>query len=234
MGIASLVIGIWTVFLGFIPLLNYVALMPALIGLSLGIFELHKLKDTDKSKGIPTAGTALNSLALLSIISWTLIFSLGLSEIKDSITFERLDRDFGEYFEDDLFSDEDEPIEEDFENVNPFSDPEEPFSEKNSKRPKKNQKPYFKREFKSEEPGSFHWRFERRYHSDDPQGSQRGNEDLMEEMRKHFRSHIPKEFQKHFNFPFSPKSTEKEKGERDSKRKKPAPHELKKRYREAI
>ena len=238
MGVASLIIGVWAVFLGFIPILNYAAVMPALVGLVFGAFELFKLKDTPKSKGLPIAGTALNSIALLSVLAWTLIFSMGFSEIKDATGFRNLDRNFSQYFNYDFFNDKSEKEEEAFEKINPFANRSNPFAEENPKRnrPKQN-KPYFKKEFKSDEPGLFHWRFERRYHSDNMEDFQKERKNFIEEMhkdiQKYFRSNVPKEFQEGFA---SPKPHEKQKkNEKDSKQKKPvSPEQIKKRYREVI
>ena len=229
MGIASLVIGIWTVFLGFIPLLNYAVVIPALVGLFFGIVELRKLKGSPKGRGLSIAGTALNSIALLSVLIWTLIFSVGLSEVKDSISWGELNRDFGEYFdEESLGREREENMQERFQH-NPFV--ERKFREKQPQ----DKKRYFKKEFKSEDPDSFHWRFERKYNSDNAKDLQKYQRDLIEEMRKdfqeHFRSNVPREFQKYFDFNPSSKS---KKNTRKNKKENPRRNQFEQRYKEVI
>lgn len=73
MGIASLVIGIISAVLGFIPLCNYFALIPAAVGLIFGIIDIPLSKKKQKSIGFGIAGTVLNVLAIALIVVWTMV-----------------------------------------------------------------------------------------------------------------------------------------------------------------
>ena len=76
MGIASMVIGIISAVIGFIPFCNYFALIPAGTGFILGIIDVaikSKKKQEGKESGI--AGIVLNAIAIVIIILWTLVFA---------------------------------------------------------------------------------------------------------------------------------------------------------------
>ena len=64
MGIASMVIGILAAILAFIPLCGYIAFVPAVIGLILGIVDVSKKKKQEKPKGQGIAGIVLNAVAI--------------------------------------------------------------------------------------------------------------------------------------------------------------------------
>jgi hypothetical protein len=72
MGIASMVIGIFSGILGFIPLCNYFALLPAIVGLVLGIISLLKKSKENSAKGQSIAGVVLNTIAIIMIVVWTI------------------------------------------------------------------------------------------------------------------------------------------------------------------
>jgi len=76
MGIASLVIGIVSAVLGFIPFCNYFALIPAGVGFILGLVDVI-LKATKKEPGIGLgiAGIVLNIVSIVVILLWTLVFA---------------------------------------------------------------------------------------------------------------------------------------------------------------
>jgi len=65
MDIASLVIGIIAAMVGFIPCVNVFVILPAIVGLILGIIAFKKKKTEELPSGIALAGIILNSLPLL-------------------------------------------------------------------------------------------------------------------------------------------------------------------------
>lgn len=75
MGIASMVIGIVSAVLGFIPLCNYFALIPAVVGLVLGILDVVKKSKAKEPMAQGIAGIALNAAAILLIIIYTMVFA---------------------------------------------------------------------------------------------------------------------------------------------------------------
>lgn len=101
MGTSSLVIGIISVVFSIIPFIGYIVLTPAIIGLVLGAIYIKKADK--KGKGI--AGVALNIIALLFIILYTILFvfaiKLGNEEYSSDIermSVERIaSKSFGTY-----------------------------------------------------------------------------------------------------------------------------------------
>lgn len=75
MGVAALVIGIISVILGFVPLCNYFAVLPAIVGLVLGIVEVTKKGKAQQPKGLGMAGIILNAVAIVVILLWTLLIA---------------------------------------------------------------------------------------------------------------------------------------------------------------
>ena len=74
MGIASMVIGIVSAILGFIPMCGWFATLPAVVGLILGIIDVvQKNKNQESGKGIGIAGIILNSIAIILILIWTFV-----------------------------------------------------------------------------------------------------------------------------------------------------------------
>ena len=278
MGIASLVLGICTVFCSLIPFFNYIAVLPALIGLSLGIAELLRLRLGGQAqaaaKGFTMAGVSLNSIALFSILSWTLYFSSKISELRDAISFNRLAPDFlllEDFFSRDFFdpdsyvrngenSKKRDKEEQKDSWLNPFAKKNRPSIEEQEEREERGfkwqqhgKKPYFKKEFKSEGPGSFHWRFERRYEPDNKNGLspkekqerhrklQENHRKFIEEFRKdiqkHFHFNVPKDLQKHFDFGSSSKFRKKRKNHKkdlEVEEKKSQSDHFEKEYKEVI
>jgi hypothetical protein len=85
MGIAAMIIGIVAVVLGFIPFCGYFALLPAIIGLILGIIDVKKKSEAQQPKGKGMAGIVLNAVALIVILLWTLVFAAGGSAAIDAM-----------------------------------------------------------------------------------------------------------------------------------------------------
>jgi hypothetical protein len=77
MGLAAMIIGIIAVVLGFIPFCGYFALLPAIVGLILGIVDVTKKSKAQQPKGQGMAGIILNAVAIVVILVWTLIFAAG-------------------------------------------------------------------------------------------------------------------------------------------------------------
>ena len=69
MDTASLVIGIIAVIIGFIPCLQIVVIVPAIVGLILGLVSWNRNRQEDKPTGIAVAGIILNAIPLIVIAS---------------------------------------------------------------------------------------------------------------------------------------------------------------------
>ena len=78
MGLAAKIIGIIDVVLGFITFLGMIALVPAIIGLILGIVDVTKKLKAKQPKGKGMVGIVLNALAIIVILLWTLVFAAGV------------------------------------------------------------------------------------------------------------------------------------------------------------
>lgn len=74
MGIAALILGIISIIVGFVPFCGAIALLPAIIGLILGIVEIVLKSKAQKPKGLGIAGTILSGLAIVVIIFWVFVF----------------------------------------------------------------------------------------------------------------------------------------------------------------
>ena len=81
MSIASLVLGIVSVILGFIPFCGWFALLPAIVGLILGSIDLSKLSKTDSPKGMAIAGVVLNIVAVIFIIFWIIVVAGSIASL---------------------------------------------------------------------------------------------------------------------------------------------------------
>lgn len=91
MGVAALVLGIISIIIGFIPLCGSIALLPAVIGLILGIVDTVQKSKKGEKKGVSIAGLVLSAIAVAVIIFWVFIFSAALSnvdvnELDDALT----------------------------------------------------------------------------------------------------------------------------------------------------
>ena len=85
MGLAAMIIGIIAVVLGFIPFCGYFALIPAIVGLILGIVDVSKKSKTQGPTGKGKAGIVLNAVAIIVILLWTLVFAAGSVATRDVI-----------------------------------------------------------------------------------------------------------------------------------------------------
>lgn len=77
MEIASLVIGLISAILGFIPCCSWLALAPAILGLVLGIVSYNRKREADAPTGVALAGMILNGIAILLIAGYAVVFATG-------------------------------------------------------------------------------------------------------------------------------------------------------------
>jgi len=77
MGIASMVIGIVSIVLGFIPICGMIAFWPALVGLVLGIVDAVLKTKKQQPKGMAVAGISTCAVALVVIAFWVLVIAAG-------------------------------------------------------------------------------------------------------------------------------------------------------------
>lgn len=75
MDVASLVIGIISLVIGFIPCVQLLVILPAVVGLVLGIASMGQKRSKGEPLGIALAGTILNALPLL-VMFLLLVFML--------------------------------------------------------------------------------------------------------------------------------------------------------------
>lgn len=81
MGIAALILGIISIIIGFIPLCGTIALLPAIIGLILGIVDTVLKSKKGEKKGISIAGIVLSAIAIVIIVFWVFVFGAALSTV---------------------------------------------------------------------------------------------------------------------------------------------------------
>ena len=79
MGVASLVLGIISLIIGFVPLCGAIALIPAIIGLILGIVDTVQKSKKNEKKGMSIAGIVLSAIATVIIIFWVFVFGVGVA-----------------------------------------------------------------------------------------------------------------------------------------------------------
>ena len=91
MGIASLILGIISGIVGIIPFCGILAIIPAIIGLILGIIFVVKKSKIKEPKGIGIAGIILSTLALVFIVLWNLIFVGIMAAATEEDTLTNLD-----------------------------------------------------------------------------------------------------------------------------------------------
>ena len=108
MGIAALILGIISIIIGFIPLCGMIALVPAIIGLILGIVDIVQKNKKGEKKGVSIAGTVLSAVAIVIIAVWTLVIGNAVSNIdpnefeealRSSLEEANLSLDLEDYYE---------------------------------------------------------------------------------------------------------------------------------------
>jgi hypothetical protein len=85
MGIASMVIGIVSLVIGFIPMCGFWAAAPAVVGLILGVVDLVLRTKRGRPRGKAIVGVILNPLAIIVIVGWYLLFVYGSEVAADQM-----------------------------------------------------------------------------------------------------------------------------------------------------
>ena len=70
MGVAALVLGIISIIISFIPFCGIIALLPAIIGVILGLVDMIQKGKRGEPRGIAISGFVLSLLAVIIIIGW--------------------------------------------------------------------------------------------------------------------------------------------------------------------
>ena len=84
MKIASLVIGCVTILLSFIPCLGWFAILPAVVGIILGVLAFKQARKNNQPKGMPIAGIVLNIVSILFVcVFTTLVYSSSTTASKE-------------------------------------------------------------------------------------------------------------------------------------------------------
>lgn len=76
-----MVIGIVAAIFGFIPFCGSFAIIPAIVGLVLGIVDLLQKKKKKLPKGMPIAGIALNGAAICIILLYSMLFMSAAADV---------------------------------------------------------------------------------------------------------------------------------------------------------
>lgn len=84
MGVASLVLGIVSLIIGFVPLCGIIALLPAIIGVILGIIDIVKKNKTGENKSQAIAGLIMSAIAVVVIIFWVGIVGESETQTKET------------------------------------------------------------------------------------------------------------------------------------------------------
>ena len=85
MGVAALVLGIISVIVSFIPFCGTWAIVPAIVGLVLGIIDWSKKKKAGEKKGKAIAGTICSGVAIIIIIAWWALFGMAAKKVAKDI-----------------------------------------------------------------------------------------------------------------------------------------------------
>lgn len=75
MGVASLILGIVSLIIGFVPLCGSIALLPAIVGVILGIIDIIKKNKTKEKKGQSIAGLIMSVISIIVIVFWVFVAS---------------------------------------------------------------------------------------------------------------------------------------------------------------
>lgn len=81
MGIAAMIIGIVALLIGFIPLFGIVGILPAAVGLVLGIVDVVLKGKKQLPRGMSVAGVVLNIVAIGVIVLWTMVIVGGATAV---------------------------------------------------------------------------------------------------------------------------------------------------------
>lgn len=76
MGIAALVLGIVSLLICWIPCINWFALIPAIVGIILGIIDIVKKSKAGEKKAISIVGLILSIVAVVVTVVWTIVLGV--------------------------------------------------------------------------------------------------------------------------------------------------------------
>ena len=85
MGVAALVLGIVSLVISFIPFCGTWAIIPAIVGLVLGIVDWVKKKKASEPKGKAIAGTVCSAIAIVVIAVWWVLAGMAVKKVDDAI-----------------------------------------------------------------------------------------------------------------------------------------------------
>lgn len=85
MGVAALVLGIISVVVGFIPFCGTWAIIPAIVGLVLGIVDCVKKSKEGNPKGKAIAGIVCSAVAIVVIIAYYLLAGAAMKKAGRSL-----------------------------------------------------------------------------------------------------------------------------------------------------
>lgn len=75
MGIAALILGIVSILIMMIPFCGTIGVLPAIVGLILGIVDIIQKQKASKPRGIAIAGISLSAVAIIGSIIWMILIS---------------------------------------------------------------------------------------------------------------------------------------------------------------
>ncbi len=90
MAIASLVLGIISIILSMIPFCSLFSILPAIVGLILGIVDVVKKRKNGGKKGMSITGIVLSGIAIVIMTVW-LVASMGIMFYNDEVLIDSLD-----------------------------------------------------------------------------------------------------------------------------------------------
>ncbi len=100
MGIASFILGIISIVMGWLPFICFLTLMTAIIGLIFGIIDtIKKSKTNDKNKGFSIAGLIISAISIPIILIMSLV-SIAII-VDDTEPDDIYNRYYDDYYDDD-------------------------------------------------------------------------------------------------------------------------------------
>ena len=85
MGVAALVLGIVAAVFSFIPFCGTWAIIPAIVGLVLGIIDWSKKKKEDAPKGKAIAGVVCSAVAIVIICVWWILAGAAAKKVNNAL-----------------------------------------------------------------------------------------------------------------------------------------------------
>jgi hypothetical protein len=78
LGLTALILGIISVIISMVPFCNYVGLIPAIIGIVLGVVSLTQKDDTINARPLAITGLVFCVIAVVMSIVWSILLLLPL------------------------------------------------------------------------------------------------------------------------------------------------------------